>query len=146
MAQPPAPLTAGSIQAYQSHPGAAPQYGQVVPSPPGAMPSPYAQMPPYIAYPPARPNSGAAIASLVCGIIGVVLFWVWIPFVLSVVAIISGHIALKQTKNNPALGGRGMAFVGLITGYVGAGLMVFQIGFVVISVLFFGALIPIVAR
>lgn len=113
------------------------QYGQ----------TPYGQAPygqaPYGAYTPTPlPRSGAAVASLVCGIIGLLGFWFWVPGILSVVAIVSGHAAVKSTRRDPNLGGRGMAFAGLIMGYVGAGLVIVQILFFVGSLLLFGAFVP----
>jgi hypothetical protein len=57
----------------------------------------------------------------------------------SIVAVITGHMALKQTKNNPAIGGRGMAIAGLVTGYIGIGLLLAQILIVVVTFLFIGA-------
>ncbi|WP_223628624.1 DUF4190 domain-containing protein [Microbacterium sp. EST19A] len=89
--------------------------------------------------PAPRPTSGLAVTSLVCGIAGIVLFWAVIPMLASIVAVITGHMALGQTKRNPALGGRGMAFAGLITGYVVVALLAFTIVSGVIGALFFGA-------
>jgi hypothetical protein len=57
----------------------------------------------------------------------------------SIVAVITGHMALKQTKNNPAIGGRGMAIAGLVTGYIGIGLLLAQLLIVVVTFLFIGA-------
>lgn len=89
--------------------------------------------------PAPRPVSGLAITSLVCGIAGIVLFWAVVPMLASIVAVITGHMALGQTKRNPALGGRGMAFAGLITGYVVVALLLFTIVSTIIGALFFGA-------
>jgi hypothetical protein len=60
-------------------------------------------------------TSGMATASMVLGIIGLVFFCFscGIP---SLLAIIFGHIAISQTKNE-AKGGRGYAIAGLIMGY-----------------------------
>ncbi|GAA2924888.1 hypothetical protein GCM10010458_03010 [Microbacterium luteolum] len=113
--------------------GAAP--GQLPPQQPGYAP----YVTPGYPMPAARPTSGLAITSLVCGIAGIVLFWAVVPMLASIVAVITGHMALGQTKRNPALGGRGMAFAGLITGYVVVALLVFTIVSTVISLLFFGA-------
>lgn len=146
---------------YPAPPAAAPQPGYgiapiphqpVYHAPPapqgyGTAPAPLPpQQPGYAPYvtpgypaPAARPTSGLAIASLVCGIAGIVLFWALIPMLASIVAVITGHMALGQTKRNPALGGRGMAFAGLITGYVVVALLVFTIVSTIISLLFFGA-------
>lgn len=117
---------------YAQAPYAQAPYGQ----------TPYGQAPyaGYVATP--LPRSGAAVASLVCGIIGLLGFWFWVPGILSVVAIISGHAAVRSTRRDPNLGGRGMAFAGLIMGYVGVGLVLLQLVFVVGSLLIFGAFVP----
>ncbi|MFJ4225316.1 DUF4190 domain-containing protein [Microbacterium sp. NPDC089695] len=95
-------------------PLAQPAYGAAAPAhQPGGYPA-Y----PAASYPASRPSSGLAITSLICGIAGVVLFWALVPLLASIVAVITGHMALKQTKANPAIGGRGMALAGLIMGYV----------------------------
>ena len=146
---------------YPAPPAAAPQPGYgiapiphqpVYHAPPapqgyGTAPAPLPpQQPGYAPYvtpgypaPAARPTSGLAITSLVCGIAGIVLFWALIPLLASIVAVITGPMALGQTKRTPALGGRGMAFAGLITGYVVVALLVFTIVSTIISLLFFGA-------
>lgn len=120
-------------QAPQSYPQAPQSYPQ---APPYQAVQPYQPAPGYPAYgapafPAARPNSGAAIASLVCGIAGLVLgfgfFWAFFPLLISIAAVITGHIALKKLKQNPGLGGRGMAIAGLITGYVGTGFLVITV-------------------
>ncbi|MDN3445372.1 DUF4190 domain-containing protein [Microbacterium sp. APC 3901] len=79
------------------------------------------------------------MTSLICGIAGVVLFWAVVPLLASIVAVITGHMALRQTKQNPAIGGRGMAFAGLIMGYIMVGFLVVGIVVTVISAVFFGA-------
>jgi hypothetical protein len=89
--------------------------------------------------PAPRPISGLAITSLICGIAGVVLFWALVPMLASIAAVITGHMALRQTKRNPSLGGRGMAFAGLITGYVVVALLVFTIVSTIVGFLFLGA-------
>lgn len=155
-----------SAQPVQTYPGAAPSYSPPPPpaggyAAPTAPPQPYgvapvqqgdagAPVPPqqggYAPYvtpgypaPAARPISGLAITSLVCGIAGLVLFWALVPMLASIAAVITGHMALGQTKRNPALGGRGLAFAGLITGYAVVVLLVFTIVSTVIGALFFGA-------
>ena len=63
---------------------------------------------------------GAALASLVLGILGLVL----IGPLGSIPAVICGHVALSRIKKNPdALDGDGLALAGLILGYVQIGLM-----------------------
>ena len=66
-------------------------------------------------------NAGSAKASLVLGILGLVL----IGPLGSIPAIICGHVAKSKIKKDPAtLTGDGMALAGLILGYVQIGLMV----------------------
>jgi hypothetical protein len=57
------------------------------------------------------PTNGLAIASMVLGII-----WVW--WVGSILAVIFGHVALRQIARDGKQG-RGMAIAGLVLGYVG---------------------------
>lgn len=147
-AQPPA-------QPTQAYPGAAPSFTSPQ-SPPSAPQAPYsapqgpysAPLQPYVdpryaIYPAPRPASGLAITSLVCGIVGVVfgtfLFWVVLPFIASVVAIITGHIALRKTKADPNLGGRGMAFAGLIMGYAMTAIQLIIVAVILFGFIFVGA-------
>jgi hypothetical protein len=59
-------------------------------------------------------TSGLAIASLVCGILGLLLFLPSIP------AIILGHLGRSEIKSSPGTRtGAGMALAGLIMGYLG---------------------------
>ena len=61
-------------------------------------------------------TSGAAVASLVFGLLG--LFLGCCTFgVPSVLAVLLGHIAMRETKNGQR-GGQGMAVAGLILGYL----------------------------
>ena len=63
---------------------------------------------------------GVAIASLVLGILGMIM----IGPLGSIPAVICGHIALSRIKKNPdTLTGDGLALTGLILGYVQIGLM-----------------------
>jgi len=62
--------------------------------------------------PMAPKTSGAAIASLVCGILGC------IPFLTSILAVILGIVGIKQT-GNPQRTGRGLAIAGLLLGLLG---------------------------
>ncbi len=156
---PPVPPQPSQTQQY---PGAAPSYAPPVQPPYGVAPAPrapqgYAPPPaqptygtapgqhgyaPYAQpYPIAapRPTSPLAITSLVCGLAGVVLFWAIIPVLASIAAVITGHMALGQTKRNPALGGRGMAIAGLILGYIVIGIAAFTLISTIISFLFVGA-------
>jgi uncharacterized membrane protein len=63
----------------------------------------------------AQKTNGKAVASLVLGLVGLVIF----PIVFSVLAIIFGAIARKELKENPTLSGRGMANWGFWLGIVG---------------------------
>jgi len=103
---PPAPAPAG----YPYGQTSAPPYGQ--PSGP-----PYGQvMQPAVAFVVAPPASGAATASMILGIVGLV-FGCFLCGIPSVLAIIFGHIGLNQTKND-VKSGRGQAIAGLVMGYV----------------------------
>ena len=74
--------------------------------------------------PPKPPLSGLAHASLVCGVLG--FFTVGLT---GVIAVILGHMALHQiSRSCGGRRGREMAMVGLVTGYLGA-LLVIQFGF-----------------
>lgn len=88
--------------------------GQMPPLPVVAMDAPYA--PPAVRgdVPSYTPTSGLALASLICGILGLVTCML-LP---GIPAVICGHLALKQMAD-PALrvGGRGLAIAGLILGY-----------------------------
>ena len=80
-----------------------------------------------------RQNSALAIISLVSGILG----WTLLPFLGSIAAIISGHMARREIRQNPALGGDGMALGGLILGW--ASVLLWVLG-IVVFILFFGGL------
>jgi hypothetical protein len=59
-------------------------------------------------------TSGAAIASLVCGLLGFLT-----GPITGIPALITGHIARKKIRNSGgAISGSGMALTGLILGYV----------------------------
>jgi hypothetical protein len=73
---------------------------------------------------PVVPNNGMAIASMVCGIVSILmLFGCFIGIIAAVPAVICGHIALKQIREYMLpMGGRGMAIAGLVTGYITIGI------------------------
>ena len=74
--------------------------------------------------PIAKNDSTLAIVSLVTGIIG----WTIIPFIGSIVAVITGHLAKKEIRDSGGtLGGDGMALAGLILGYTMIGLFILGI-------------------
>jgi hypothetical protein len=60
------------------------------------------------------PDNGMALASFVCGLLGLVPFW--IGFVLCVLAVVFGVLGL-QRANGVAMGkGRGLAIAGIVLG------------------------------
>jgi uncharacterized membrane protein len=63
-----------------------------------------------------RGNSGMAIASLVCSLVGVVPCF-WLFQIMGLLGTIFGFVGLKQTKSGER-GGRGMAMAGVIIGIV----------------------------
>lgn len=73
---------------------------------------------------PVAPNNGNAIASLVCGIASVLMFFTCFFGILAgVPAVICGHLALRQIGESAVpMAGRGMAIAGLVTGYITVGL------------------------
>lgn len=97
------------------------------------------QNPNQVTLPPSpygKKDSGLAIASLVCGLLG----WSFVPFIGSIAAIITGHLAKKEIRDSGGMiGGDGMAIAGLILGYTLVGLVLLA---VLCFVLFFAALIP----
>lgn len=106
----------------------APPAPQAYPAAPPA--SGYPAAPAYGAYaPPAKTNT-LAVVSLVSAIVGFVL----IPFIASIVAVITGHMSLNQIKQSGEQG-RGMALAGTIIGWVG-------IGFSILGIIALLAFIP----
>ncbi len=85
------------------------------------MPIPMAAPVPY--YVPVGPvNSGMAIASLICGILGLVTCMAF----LGIPAVICGHMAMAQIGRAPQqVGGRGLAIGGLVCGYLQLLVLVF---------------------
>jgi len=74
-----------------------------------------------------------AIVALVTGIAGLTV----IPFVSSIVAVVTGHMARKEVRRTGEQGD-GLALAGLITGYIGIGLGVLV---AILLVAFFGIVI-----
>lgn len=84
---------------------------------------------------PPRQNSALAITSLVSGLLG----WTLLPWIGSVVAIITGHMARGEIRREPErFEGDGLAVAGLVLGY--AMLALTLVGIVVLM-LFFGGLV-----
>ncbi|MDB4816971.1 GYF domain-containing protein [bacterium] len=80
-------------------------------------------------YAPAAPTSGLAIASMVCGILSIILCYV--NAIVGIPAVICGHMAMKRIKASQGqIAGKGMAIAGLICGYLGSVISLCMIGFV----------------
>lgn len=80
---------------------------------------------------PAKETSVTAIVSLVSGILG----WTVVPFIGAVVAVITGHIARSEIRNNPATKeGDGLALAGVILGWT-------NIAVWILAILFFGGVL-----
>lgn len=62
-----------------------------------------------------RKTSGKAIASLVCGIIGLIIAGI----ILGIVAVVLGVMAKREIAANPRLSGAGLATAGIVTGAIG---------------------------
>ena len=76
-------------------------------------------------------SSGAAITSLVLGILSVAVCL--LP--LGLIAVIFGHVALSNiAKSRGLLTGRGMAIAGLITGYLATVVMIIYIAFITFGI------------
>ena len=93
-------------------------------------------IPQITSYPVVKRDSTLAIISLVSGIVG----WTILPFIGSIVAIITGHLAKKEIRESGnMMSGDGMALAGLILGYtmIGVSLLVLLI---ILAIIF--ALIP----
>ncbi|MFC1996870.1 DUF4190 domain-containing protein [Chloroflexota bacterium] len=73
----------------------------------------------YPGYYSSAPNSTKAIITLVAGILGVTFF----PLVGSIVAVILGPMAKREIdESGGTLGGKNLAQIGLILGWIGLGL------------------------
>jgi hypothetical protein len=107
--------------------------GHVQASPPAADPGwnlplgyPSSGYPPYGV---SVPTSGLAVASMICGLVGIFTctFFSGIP------AVICGHMALNQIANSPLpMAGREMAITGLISGYLAVVPIISGLAFLVI--------------
>jgi Domain of unknown function (DUF4190) len=112
---PPPPLPPG---AYPPPPaGYSPPPGAYQPQPP---PGAYYQHP--SDYPSAFPNpsatNGLAIGSLVCSLVAIPAYFLCFGFLVSIIGIALGIVALNQLGKNPQKG-REMAIAGIIIGGVG---------------------------
>ncbi|WP_448133521.1 DUF4190 domain-containing protein [Stenotrophomonas rhizophila] len=83
---------------------------------------------------PYRQTSSLAVVSLIMGIVG----WTVFPFLGSLIAIVTGHMARAEIRRqSQALEGDGLAVAGLVLGWLAViGSILVVVGFV----LFFGGL------
>jgi hypothetical protein len=114
-------------QPYQQ-PYAQQPYGEQVQQPYGQYPQSYAQ--PYAA--PARPTNTMAVVAMIAGIAGLTV----VPFLGSIVAVITGPMARRQIRVTGE-NGDGMAVAGLITGWIGVAVGAFFLFFAVLFPLLF---------
>lgn len=143
---PPDPPTVPSAPAVPP----APTYGTPAPQPtpyPGQPPAPYPQQgygqgygtmaAPYGAAPyggmvsPTPPGKGLQIASLVLGILSLIVFLSWIALICGVLAIILGAVGRSKAKTVGAPTAMGTA--GIVCGSIG---VVVMIGLIVIAILY----------
>ena len=88
---------------------------------------------------PLRQTSTMAIVSLVSGMLG----WTLLPLIGSLVAIVTGHIARAEIRQNPeAIEGDGLAVAGLLLGYAAFAIAVAS---VIALIVFFGGLAALIA-
>lgn len=101
---------------------APPAYGQQAPgstTPPAYAAPSYGAAPAYGAYSAPRKTNTLAVVSLISSLVG---FFI-LPFIGSVVGIITGHMSLSQIKRTGE-GGRGLGLAGTIVGWVGLALAI----------------------
>lgn len=116
----PYPPAYGTPPAYGAAPsyGTPPAYGSAAPygasAPAFGSPAAYGA-PYYGGYAPAKTNT-LAVVSLISSLVGIFL----IPFLGSIVGVITGHMALSRLKTSGEQG-RGLALAGTIIGWVGVG-------------------------
>ncbi|MFO0744663.1 MAG: DUF4190 domain-containing protein [Myxococcota bacterium] len=77
---------------------------------------------PRLAAPPA--TNGMAVAALVLGLVGVIVFLGLFALVASILALVFGYVSASQIDaSGGRQGGRGMATAGIVLGWVGLGLL-----------------------
>jgi hypothetical protein len=75
-----------------------------------------------------KPTSGMAVASLVCGLVGMVSFFCWPLAITSLVGLVLGILGLVATGKEGPRAGRGLAIAGTIVSLVSVGVMAASIG------------------
>lgn len=85
-------------------------------------------------YTPVKRDSTMAIVSLIAGIVG----WTIVPFIGSIVAVITGHLAKKEIRESGGtMSGDGMALAGLILGYTMIGIALLALIVVIVALAIF---------
>jgi hypothetical protein len=108
-----------------------------LPPEPASTPPQFANQPTaqQVVYQVAQPANGLAVAALVVGIVGLVLFWtVWGGLILGILGIVFGAVGIS--KANRGAPNKGMATAGLVLGAVA----------LVASVLFTVAVVSVVSN
>ncbi|WP_202844723.1 DUF4190 domain-containing protein [Luteimonas saliphila] len=83
----------------------------------------------------ARQTSALAITSLISGILG----WTLVPWIGSIVAIVTGHLARGEIRREPErMEGDGLAIAGLVLGYA---MLAFSVIGIFVLLVFFGGLV-----
>jgi hypothetical protein len=85
--------------------------------------------------PTKAPINHVALWSMITGLAGLTLWTIPLPW--SLAAVILGHIGLSQVKGERG-NNRGFAVAGLVTGYIGVGLVLLLIALVAFVVAAFG--------
>ncbi|MCZ0704137.1 hypothetical protein J2T56_002384 [Natronobacillus azotifigens] len=85
-------------------------------------------------YRPAPPTNGKAIASMVIGILSIII--VWLGVVLGIIGIVLANRSLKEITATEQ-GGRGMAIAGLTTSIIGTSIHGILLFFMLISLITF---------
>jgi hypothetical protein len=115
---PPPPPPPGGGFTPPPPPPPPPPGGAYIPGGGYVPPAPMGYMPGAMAYAGPR-TDGLAIASLICGIVGIACFFTCLGVVLGPVAAIMGFISRQRVASSGGtLGGGGLALAGLILGVV----------------------------
>ncbi|PJK10601.1 hypothetical protein CO610_01790 [Lysobacteraceae bacterium NML95-0200] len=87
--------------------------------------------------PTVRETNPMALISLICGILG----WIIFPVIASLIAVITGHKARREIRAQPGrYEGDTMAVIGLLLGYANLVIALLGILFLAVIFLFFGGL------
>lgn len=92
------------------------------------------QIPPVFPTAGVKRESSLAIVSLIAGIVG----WTILPFIGSIVAVITGHLAKKEIRESGGtMSGDGMALAGLILGYTMIGVALLMLIIIILALALF---------